>query len=63
LETAGILNPNQSGYRLHSGTPMPLYNVLNHIEAAHIHKEITFITFWDIRRAFDSIPRNLQRLA
>ena len=62
-ETSGILNPNQYGYRLHSGTPMPLYNVLNHIEAAHVNHETTFITFWDIRRAFDSIPRNLQRLA
>ena len=61
--TSGILNSNQYGYRLQSGTTMPLYNVINHIEAAHTEKETTLITFWDFKRAFDSIPRNLQKLA
>ena len=42
---------------------MPLYNLLNSIEHAHRELVPTLITFWDIRRAFDSIPRNLQRLA
>ena len=42
---------------------MPLYNLLNSIEHAHRQNVPTLITFWDIRRAFDSIPRNLQRLA
>ena len=61
--TNGLLNPHQYGYRLQAGTTMPLYNVINRIEAAHQDKEITLITFWDFRRAFDSIPRNLQKLA
>ena len=42
---------------------MPLYNILNKIEHAHSTSTPTLLTFWDMRRAFDSIPRNLQRLA
>jgi hypothetical protein len=42
---------------------MPLYNLLNSLEQAHRQGTPTIVTFWDIRRAFDSIPRNLQRLA
>ena len=42
---------------------MPLYNLLNKIEHAHQTSAPTMVNFWDMRRAFDSIPRNLQRLA
>jgi hypothetical protein len=59
----GILNPAQYGYRHDNGILMPLYNLLNSIETAHIHSTPTLVTFWDMKRAFDSIPRNLQRLA
>ena len=58
-----LLNPAQYGYRLNNGILMPLYNLINSIEKAHCDGTPTLITFWDIRRAFDSIPRNLQRLA
>lgn len=58
-----LLNSAQYGYRLNNGILMPLYNLLNSIEQAHRQSTPTLITFWDIRRAFDSIPRNLQRLA
>ena len=58
-----LLHASQYGYQLDNGTPMPLLNVLDEIEDA-IHNDHTkHVTFWDIRRAFDSIPRNLQRLA
>jgi len=60
---SGILNPAQYGYRLDNGILMPLYNLLNAIERAHSTDTPTLLTFWDMRRAFDSIPRNLQRLA
>jgi hypothetical protein len=36
--------------------------VLNHLEGANKDDPL-FITFWDIRRAFDSIPKWIQRLA
>ena len=58
-----VLNPAQHGYRLDQGTHMALIRVLNIIEGAHHDKTPTTITFWDIRRAFDSIPRTLQQLA
>ena len=43
---------------------MALFNVINQIEGAqHTRTTTKRITFWDIKRAFDSIPRNLQKLA
>jgi hypothetical protein len=51
------------GYQLDNGTPMTLLNVVNEIEGAIHNKETKNIIFWDIRRAFDSIPRNRQNLA
>ena len=57
-----VLHTDQYGYRLDNGTPMALLTVINEIEGA-IHKKTTKnITFWGIKRAFDSIPRNLQKL-
>ena len=42
---------------------MPLINSINKVEKA-LHLNITtLVNFWDVRRAFDSIPRNLQRVA
>ena len=58
-----LLNPAQYGYRHDNGILMPLYNLLNTIEDAHLNSTPTIVTFWDMKRAFDSIPRNLQRLA
>lgn len=61
--TNNVLNPAQHGYRLDQGTHMALIRVLDIIEGAHNNNTPTAITFWDIRRAFDSIPRTLQQLA
>jgi hypothetical protein len=41
---------------------MALLNVVNDIEGAIHNKETKHITFWDIRRAFFSISKNLQKL-
>jgi hypothetical protein len=59
----GLLNDAQYGYQLDNGTPMPLLNLNNEIEDAIHNRKTKQVTFWDIRRAFDSISRNLQRLA
>jgi hypothetical protein len=41
-----------------------MFNVINQIEdSSHIGSTTKHITFWDNKRAFDSIPRNLQKLA
>ena len=58
-----VLHPRQYGYRLDQGTQMALFSVLNELEDAQHTKRTKHATFWDIRRAFDSIPRNLQKLA
>ncbi len=52
----GLLHPQQHG------THTAILQVLNHLE--HVGNDIpTHMTFWDIRRAFDSVPKWLQRLA
>jgi hypothetical protein len=58
-----ILHPAQYGYRLDQSTQTALFSVLNELEGAHHNKDTKHITFWDIKRAFDSIPRNIQKLA
>jgi hypothetical protein len=37
-------------------------NVINQIEDSAHTQTTKYITFWNIKRAFDSIPRNLQNL-
>jgi len=58
-----VLHPAQYGYRLDNGTHMALFNVINQIEDATHTQSTKNITFWGIKRAFDSIPRNLQKFA
>ena len=57
-----LLHPNQHGFRPQYGTHTAILHVLNRLEGAHAEEPL-FITFWDIRRAFDSIPKWIQRLA
>ncbi len=57
-----LLHPRQHGFRAQHGTHTAILQVLNHLEEVG-HSSPTHITFWDIRRAFDSVPRWLQRLA
>jgi hypothetical protein len=57
--TNKVLHPSRYGYQLDNGVHMALFNTINQIEGARMDKETKHITFWDIRRAFDSIPRTL----
>jgi hypothetical protein len=57
-----LLHPNQHGFRPQYGTHTAILHVLNRLEGAHTDEPL-FLTFWDIRRAFDSIPKWIQRLA
>ncbi len=59
---AGLLHSHQHGFLMQHGTHTAILEVLNHfkhVRTAHP----THLTFWDIRRAFDSVPKWLQRLA
>jgi hypothetical protein len=58
----GLLHANQHGFRTQHGTHTAILHVLNHLESVG-GSSPTHITFWDIRRAFDSVPKWLQRLA
>ena len=64
-EKHGILHPSQSGYRWRRGTSTAIIQVVNAMEDARHSPEHTplYCTFWDYKAAFDSIPRNLMRLA
>jgi hypothetical protein len=42
---------------------MSMLQVINQIKGATYSGRFKHITFWDIRGVFDSIPRNLQKLA
>jgi hypothetical protein len=57
-----LLHPHQYGFRPQHGTHTAILHVLNILEGVNVDKPL-FITFWDIRRAFDSIPKWIQRLA
>ena len=59
----GLLHGAQYGYKLDNGVQMALFTVINEIEGANVRKDSKFVTFWDIKRAFDSVPRYLQLLA
>jgi hypothetical protein len=63
LHEKGLFHEAQYGYRLDNWTQMALFNVINEIEGENVRQEAKFVTFWDIRRAFDSIPRYLRILA
>jgi hypothetical protein len=56
----GLLHGAQYGYKLDNGVQMALFTVINEIERANVRQDSNF---WDIKRAFDSIPRYLQLLA
>ncbi len=57
-----LLHPNQHGFRPQRGTHIAILHVFNRLEGAHLDEPL-FITFWDIPRAFDSIPKWIQTLS
>jgi hypothetical protein len=64
-EKHNVLHPAQSGYRWRRSTSTAILQVTEAIEASRDNPEATplLATFWDYKAAFDSIPRNLMRLA
>ena len=62
-EKHGLLQLNQHGFRKRNGTETAILRLVDRIEKAWASDEDVHIVSWDIRRAFDSIPKNLVRLA
>lgn len=58
----GLLHPNQHGFRTQHGTHTAILHVLNHLERLG-GSSPTHTTFWDKRRAFESVPKWFQQLA
>jgi hypothetical protein len=52
----GLLHDAKYEYRLDNGTQMALLSIINEIEGVNVRQETKFVTFWNIRRAFDSVP-------
>ena len=62
-EWYGILQPNQHSGLKCRGTPTATLKSINVIEQAQESHSDIFSTSWDIRRAFDSVSKNLQKIA
>ena len=62
-EWYGILQPNQHSGLKCRGTHTATLESINVIEQAQESHSDIFSTSWDIRRAFDSVSKNLQKIA
>jgi len=60
---AGVLCPNQFGCVPGKGTDGAVAEFLNAPETAKERRTPVYLTSWDIRRAFDSVPKPLVTLA
>ena len=61
--TFGVLHSSQHGYRWRQGTDTALLRLINALEEGADQLQRSYLTLWDIRRCFDSISRNLMKLA
>jgi hypothetical protein len=57
-----ILHPNQHGFRWQRGTHTAILHLLDQLDIENEGPPL-YLTMWDIRRAFDSVPKWLQRLS
>jgi hypothetical protein len=55
----GVLHPGQHGYLQGKGTDTAVVEVLNALETAKEYKSPFFMSSWDMKRAFDSVPKQL----
>jgi hypothetical protein len=62
-EKHNLLQFNQHGFRKRNGTESAILRLIDCIEHTRMANSDLYIISWDIRRAFDSIPKNLVKLA
>ena len=56
-ESSRILNPAQYGFRSGRSTHSAIIQLVNNLEGSAEEDQSLFFSSWDIKRAFDSIPR------
>jgi exonuclease III len=62
-DSHNILHHAQHGFRWRQGTDTAILKLINALEGTREGELPRFCTLWDVRKAFDSVPRNLLRLA
>ena len=62
-DSHNILHHAQHGFRWRQGTDTAILKLVNALEGTRDGDHPRFCTLWDVRKAFDSVPRNLLRLA
>ena len=60
-ETFGLLATGQAGGRPRRGTESPIMQLIAYLDHRRQSQQATFITFWDITKAFDSPSKNVLR--
>jgi hypothetical protein len=58
-----ILHSSQHGFKWRQGTDTALLRILDALENALENNTETWLTFWDLRRAFDSVSQNFLSIA
>jgi hypothetical protein len=58
-----ILHQTQHRFRWRQGTDTAILKLINALEGTREGDSPRFCTLWDVRKAFNSVPRNLLRLA
>jgi hypothetical protein len=62
-EKNNILHPTQYGFRARRSCSSCLVQLINLTESAREHNHPLFFSSWDLRKAFDSVPRPIIQLA
>ena len=62
-EKHSILHPTQYGFRARRSCSSCLVQLINLTESAREHNHPLFFSSWDLRKAFDSVPRPVIQLA
>ena len=60
-ETFGLVATGRAGGRPRRGTESPIMQLIAYLDHRRQSQQATFITFWDITKAFDSPSKNVLR--
>jgi hypothetical protein len=58
-EKFSVLEEDQHGFRPHRGTDSAIANMINALESAKEYSSQILLSSWDLKRAFDSVPKDI----